>query len=125
MKAHKTVIAAAVATLLAGPALAQMDMSGQGKPQAGGMDHGAMSMAKPASKDATGTGTVKKIDAAKRTVNLSHGPIPAINWPAMTMDFQVAPGVDLSGVKAGQSVVFTLAEAGGGTYTVTSITPSK
>jgi Cu(I)/Ag(I) efflux system periplasmic protein CusF len=58
-------------------------------------------------------------------VNLSHGPIPAINWPAMTMDFSVAPEVDLSSVKAGQSVAFTLAEAGGGKYTVTSIKPSK
>lgn len=124
MKAHKTVIAAAVATLLAGPALAQMDMSGHGKPQ-GGMDHGSMSMDKPAAKGAVGTGTVKKVDTAKRTVNLSHGPIPAINWPAMSMDFQVAPEVDLSGVKTGQSVEFTLADAGSGNYTVTSIKPSK
>lgn len=124
MKAHKTIIAAAVAVLLAGPALAQMDMSGSGKLPGGGMNHSTMSMAKPAGKEATGTGTVKKVDVAKRIVNLSHGPIPAINWPAMTMDFQVAPGVDLSGVKVGQSVAFTLVEAGGN-YTVTSITPSK
>ncbi|KAA0572502.1 copper-binding protein [Azospirillum sp. B21] len=124
MKTFHPVIAAAVAMLLAGPALAQMDMSGQGKPQGGGMDHGSMSMAKPADKGAMGSGTVKKVDAAKRTVNLSHGPIPAINWPAMTMDFPVAPEVDLSGVKAGQSVEFTLAGAGGN-YTVTSLRPSK
>lgn len=124
MKAYKTVIAATVAMLLDGPALAQMDMSDPGKPPGGGMDQDAMSTAKPAGKEATGTGTVKKVDVAKRIVNLSHGPIPAINWPAMTMDFQVAPGVDLGGVKAGQSVVFTLVGAGGN-YTVTSITPSK
>lgn len=124
MKAYKTVIAAIAATLLAGPALAQMDMSGQGKPQ-GGMDHGSMSMTTPANQEASGTGTVKKVDPAKHTVNLSHGPIPAINWPAMTMEFQVAPTVDLSSVKAGQPVEFTLAEAGGGKYTVTSIKPSK
>ena len=124
MKASKTVIAAAVAALLAGPALAQMDMPGPGKPQ-GGMDHGSMSMTTPADKGTVGTGTVKKVDPAKRMVNLSHGPIPAINWPAMTMDFPVAPEVDLGSVKAGQSVEFTLAEAGGGKYTVTSIKPSK
>jgi Cu(I)/Ag(I) efflux system protein CusF len=125
MKALKTVIAAAVAALLAGPALAQMDMPGPAKPQGGGMDHGSMSMTTPAGKGAVGTGTVKKVDPAKRMVNLSHGPIPAINWPAMTMDFPVAPDVDLGSVKAGQSVEFTLAEAGGGKYTVTSIKPSK
>jgi Cu/Ag efflux protein CusF len=125
MKASKTVIAAAAAALLAGPALAQMDMPGPGKPQGGGMDHGSMSMTTPAGKGATGTGTVKKVDPAKHMVNLSHGPIPAINWPAMTMDFSVAPEVDLGSVKAGQAVEFTLAEAGGGKYTVTSIKPSK
>ena len=128
MKASKTVIAAAVVAvvaLLTGLALAQMDMPGPGKPQGGGMDHGSMSMTTPAGKGATGTGTVKKVDPAKHMVNLSHGPIPAINWPAMTMDFTVAPEVDLSTVKAGQSVEFTLAEAGGGKYTVTSIKPSK
>jgi Cu(I)/Ag(I) efflux system periplasmic protein CusF len=124
MKASKTVIAAAVVALLTGPALAQMDMPGPGKPQ-GGMDHGSMSMTTPADKGAMGTGTVKKVDAAKRMVNLSHGPIPAINWPAMTMDFSVAPEVDLGSVKAGQAVEFTLAEAGGGKYTVTGIKPSK
>ncbi len=128
MKASKTVIAAAVVAvvaLLTGLALAQMDMPGPGKPQGGGMDHGSMSMTTPAGKGATGTGTVKKVDPAKHMVNLSHGPIPAINWPAMTMDFPVAPDVDLGSVKAGQSVEFTLAEAGGGKYTVTSIKPSK
>ena len=128
MKASKTVIAAAVVAvvaLLTGLALAQMDMPGPGKPQGGGMDHGSMSMTTPAGKGATGTGTVKKVGPAKHMVNLSHGPIPAINWPAMTMDFTVAPEVDLSTVKAGQSVEFTLAEAGGGKYTVTSIKPSK
>jgi Cu/Ag efflux protein CusF len=84
-----------------------------------------MSMTTSAGKGAVGTGTVKKVDPAKHMVNLSHGPIPAINWPAMTMDFPVAPEVDLGSVKAGQAVEFTLAEAGGGKYTVTSIKPSK
>jgi Cu(I)/Ag(I) efflux system protein CusF len=124
MKASKTITAGALAALMAGPALAQREMSGQGKPQGGGMDHGSMSMSTPANKGAVGTGTVRKVDMAKRTVNLSHGPIPAIGWPAMTMDFQVAPEVDLGGLKAGQSVEFTVAEAGGGTYTVTRIKPN-
>src|SRR3954464_13271388 len=125
MKASKTVIAAAVATLLAGPALAQMDMPGPGKPQGGGMDHGSMSMTTPAGKEAVGTGTVKKVDPAKHRVNLSHGPIPAINWPAMTMEFAVAPDVNLSALKPGQEVEFTLAPKPGakGEYTVTGVKP--
>ena len=56
-------------------------------------------------------------------VNLSHGPIPAINWPAMTMDFALAPEVDLAGVKAGQNVEVTLAPGQGKDYVITSVKP--
>jgi Cu(I)/Ag(I) efflux system periplasmic protein CusF len=68
------------------------------------------------------TGTIKKVDAAKRTVNLSHGPIPAVNWPAMTMDFAVAPEVDLSVLKPGQQVEFKM-KGSGMTYTITEVKP--
>ncbi len=117
-----TMIAAALAVLTtAGFAQAQgmqgMDMK----------DHGSMRgmhMGKQADADAKGTGTVKKVDAEKRTVNLAHGPIEAIGWPAMVMDFQVAGGVDLSGVAAGQEVEFSLAR-NGNNYVVTSIAPRR
>jgi Cu/Ag efflux protein CusF len=71
------------------------------------------------------TGTVKKVDAARHVVNLSHGPIPAISWPAMTMEFAVAPDVDLAALKPGQEVEFTLAPKTGakGEYTVTGVKP--
>ena len=68
------------------------------------------------------TGTIKKVDAAKRIVNLSHGPIPAVNWPAMTMDFAVAPEVDLSALKPGQQVEFKM-KGSGMTYTITEVKP--
>ena len=76
----------------------------------------------------TASGTVKKVDAAKHIVNLSHGPIPApVNWPAMTMDFAVAPDVNLAAVKSGEEVEFTLAPKPGakGEYTVTGIKPKR
>jgi len=102
MKKMMTALALAAA-LLAAPAMAQ---------QGGG-------------QTVTATGTVKKVDAAKHVVNLSHGPIPAISWPAMTMDFAVAPDVNLSAVKPGQEVEFTLAPKPGakGEYTVTGVKP--
>ena len=105
MKKTMTAIALAAA-LLAAPAMAQQ--GGQGQP-------------------VTATGTVKKVDAAKHTVNLSHGPIPAINWPAMTMDFAVAPNVNLLNVKPGDQVEFTLAPKPGaqGEYTVTDVKPKS
>ena len=75
---------------------------------------------------ATGSGKVNKVDPAKHTINLSHGPMPAINLPAMTMDFAVAPGVDLSTVKPGQQVDFTLApKPGSKDYQVTQLKPVR
>ena len=41
-----------------------------------------------------GTGTVNSVDVTGHKVNVSHAPIPTIGWPAMTMDFAVAPPVD-------------------------------
>ncbi|MFC5314793.1 MULTISPECIES: copper-binding protein [Azospirillum] len=113
MKVYKTAIVAAVATFLAGPALAQ---SNQGMP--------GMNMGSQASQPITGKGVVKKVDPVKKTINLNHEPIPAIKWPAMTMDFQVAPNVDLSKVQPGQAVAFGLEKGNGDNYTVTSISPA-
>src|SRR3546814_14053093 len=71
------------------------------------------------------TGTIRLVDTATRVVNLSHGPIPAIGWPAMTMDFNVAPEVNLSSVQPGQAVRVTLVPAAGGAYTVSAIEPGS
>ncbi|KIZ44789.1 MULTISPECIES: copper-binding protein [Nitrobacteraceae] len=76
-----------------------------------------------AAKSATATGTVTALNAADHKITFDHGPIPAINWPAMTMEFAVAPSVDLAKVKTGDKVNFTLSGSGG-TYTVQSITPA-
>ena len=77
-----------------------------------------------ATKTAAGTGTVTAMDTAKRKVTLDHGPIPEINWPAMKMEFSVAPSVDLSKVKTGDRVRFTLSGSGN-SYTVQSINPGQ
>jgi Cu/Ag efflux protein CusF len=77
-----------------------------------------------ASATAKATGTVTALSAADRKVTLDHGPIPAIKWPPMKMEFAVAPNVDLSKVTTGQKVDFTLSGSGS-SYTVQSITPAK
>lgn len=71
--------------------------------------------------DVSGTGIVKSVDTAKRTVTLSHEPIPAIGWPAMTMDMAVADGIDLAGVPSGARIAFTLTKGGDGIYMIDSI----
>src|SRR6266702_2771665 len=63
-----------------------------------------------------------KMNPANHKVTFDHGPIPAIKWPAMTMEFAVAPSVDLAKLKTGDKVNFTLSGSGN-TYTVQSISP--
>ena len=77
---------------------------------------------KSAAKTASGTGTVVALNAAGKKITFDHGPMPEIDWPAMKMEFAVAPSVDLSKVKTGDKLRFTLTGSGK-TYTVQSITP--
>lgn len=55
-----------------------------------------------------GTGTIHKIMAEDNKLNMTHGAIPAIQWPEMTMDFTVADTVDLSSFKPEDNVMFSL-----------------
>jgi Cu/Ag efflux protein CusF len=61
------------------------------------------------------TGTVKKVNKKTGIVTISHGNIPAISWPAMTMKFPVGQQINLSEFKKGQQVQFTLHRAADGT----------
>ena len=72
----------------------------------------------------SGTGTVTAVNAQNRKITFDHGPIPEIKWPAMKMEFAVAPSVDLSKVKTGDKLRFTLSGSGN-SYTVQSISPSR
>jgi Cu(I)/Ag(I) efflux system protein CusF len=50
---------------------------------------------------APGEGVVKGVNAEERKLQIAHGPIPAPQWPAITMAFSVAPEIDISGIKPG------------------------
>ena len=62
---------------------------------------------------AHGTGTVTAVNAAQRKIGLQHEPIPAIGWPAMTMEFAVAPSVNLQAHPAGIAGQFLARERAG------------
>lgn len=70
------------------------------------------------------SGTVNAVDPVRRTVNLSHGSIKALGWPAMTMDFPVAEDVDLAALKPGMGVSFTLVHGNSGGMNVDAIRPA-
>ncbi|MBS4098934.1 MAG: copper-binding protein [Sulfuricella sp.] len=78
-----------------------------------------------AGEAAVGKGTVNKIDPAGASVNLSHEAIPAIKWPAMTMDIKVADKKLLSGVKPGQTVTFGLTKDPQAGYVISRIEAAK
>ena len=109
---------AAVAALLAGALILS---SGASFAQMGNMPM-SKDAQKTAAKSASGTGTVVALNTAGKKVTLDHGPMPDIDWPAMKMEFPVAPSVDLSKVKTGDKVRFTLTGSGKN-YTVQSISP--
>jgi Cu/Ag efflux protein CusF len=86
--------------------------------------HSVMQMAHAGHNDAHGTGTVNSVDPAQHKVNISHNPIPEIGWPAMTMEFPVVPSIDLTAIKPGTRVNFTIEQQPGGMYEIRALTPA-
>jgi Cu/Ag efflux protein CusF len=107
-----------------------VDLGGSGPvaahaPLAENSKHGGeMQVAHEGHNDAHGAGTVNSVDPTQHKVNLSHEPIPEIGWPAMTMEFRVAPSVDLKAIKPGVRVNFTIEQQPGGMYEIKAITPA-
>jgi Cu(I)/Ag(I) efflux system protein CusF len=57
------------------------------------------------------TGTVTQVDAAAGTITFDHQAIPAVNWPAMTMQFHADNPAILQGIAVGDHVSFELKSA--------------
>ncbi len=57
------------------------------------------------------SGRVQAIEG--RSITLAHGPVPALEWPAMTMTFAVPEAVPLAGLSVGSQVDFTFDRVGG------------
>lgn len=93
--------------------------AGTGRSAAGGTK-----LAHSGHAHAKGTGTLNSVDAAARKINVTHDPIPAIGWPTMTMDFAVAPSVNLNALTPGTRVNFEMEQGQGGMYVIQSIAPA-
>ncbi|MBK1674229.1 hypothetical protein CKO35_13125 [Ectothiorhodospira shaposhnikovii] len=68
-------------------------------------------------------GRINRVDREARRVNLYHEPIPALGWPAMTMDFEVADGVSLEGLSPGDAVHIRIREREEYVYELTHVAP--
>ena len=71
------------------------------------MDGEDMPMMEPGSgmQTASAEGTVTAIDAEAGTITVDHGPVPAIEWPAMTMAFEADEQLR-SEVSVGEGIAF-------------------
>ncbi len=84
----------------------------QGVPAAAATSGDMGNLAMPAdTKMGKGTGTVTAIDKTAGKITLSHGPIPEVGWPAMTMTFTAKPEL-LSSVAPGDKVAFDVTVKG-------------
>ena len=82
-----------------------------------GMDHSGMEHG----DQVMGIGVIHRVSKLNKMVNLTHEPIPALNWPEMTMDLPVADSVDLTSLQTGQKVKFHLKLGADKKYVITSI----
>ncbi|MGA7179708.1 MAG: efflux RND transporter periplasmic adaptor subunit [Thiobacillaceae bacterium] len=74
------------------------------------------------SKSATtyqAVGSLDDIDGAD--VTITHQPIPALKWPSMTMDFQLASPDVIKGVAPGSPIRFEFEQRGPGEFVITRI----
>lgn len=57
-------------------------------------------------------GVVLKVDRANAKVKIDHEPIPALDWPRMTMPFRLKERALADQVKEGDAVEFLLEKSG-------------
>lgn len=66
-------------------------------------------------------GVINAVEPGARSVNATHAPIPELNWPTMTMDFPVAEGVKLEGLKPDGKARFRIRKGKDGRYEIDAI----
>ena len=67
------------------------------------------------------TGTLDAIDAKSGSVTVTHGPVPSLKWPGMTMDFMLANPSLADKVKAGSAISIEFVERKPGEWVITKL----
>jgi Cu(I)/Ag(I) efflux system membrane fusion protein len=81
-------------------------------------------LSKPPKPEIWTAGVINTVEAESHVLNVTHEPIPELNWPTMTMDFPVAKGVRLEGLKSDSKARFRIREGEDGRYEIDAIEPS-
>ena len=77
--------------------------------------------AKAAAKRYQAQGSIDSLDIASNTASVTHEPIPALQWPAMTMEFGLASPEVAKGVPPGAPMRFEFEDRGDGEFVITRI----
>ena len=101
-----------LAFLTAPAALAQSDMSGHDMTMG---DHATMA------EGVHAEATLNSLSDGM--ANVSHGPIPDIGWPAMTMDMTLLDGAEIDGVEPGDEVMMMLEQGPDGMFAIRALMP--
>jgi Cu(I)/Ag(I) efflux system membrane fusion protein len=66
-------------------------------------------------------GKLDAVDAKSGTVTITHGPVPSLKWPAMTMDFTLANSGLIGTLKPGATVALTFVERKPGEWVIVKL----
>ncbi len=69
-------------------------------------------------------GTVESVGPGEGSVTVSHGPVPSLKWPGMTMEFKVTDPAVRSGLRKGDRIRFEFREAGPGEWQILRSSPA-
>lgn len=72
-----------------------------------------------------GTGVINAVSADKKSINITHEPMPKLVWPQMTMDLPTTEKVNLSRIKAGDKVTFKIKPGRDKKYRVIEMKPAQ
>ena len=67
------------------------------------------------------TGTLDAIDAKSGSVTVTHGPVPSLKWPGMTMDFMLANPSLVEKTKPGSAISIEFVERKPGEWVITKL----
>lgn len=88
-------------------------------------DHGSHSSGDHAGMTEGVHAMVKVNGISDDSVNVSHGPIPEIGWPAMTMDLKLLEGAEIGSVGAGDDAMMVLEKGSDGLYGIRALMPTE
>ena len=96
---------------------APMEMAGETAPT----EMASSDMSGASERIGRATGTIKSVAGQSDFLTIDHGPIDGVGMGAMTMGFDIAGDVDLTGFSEGDTVAFEVKQGRDGSYRIMSI----